>query len=165
MPRPVLAVAILAVASSLVFLAACNADVDEGCLAGPCTGGGAAGGPGSGGAGAAASCAPVPKTGDFPCDVFAVIHANCNPCHQDPPLNGAPFPLLTYADTQKPYSTTNLIFQQMYEQIGPTGAPRMPLGGMLTADDYDTLRNWLAGCAIPVGAGEGCGCPGQGCTP
>jgi hypothetical protein len=162
MPRPFLAVAILAAASSLVFFAACNADVGEGCLAGPCTG---SGGPGADAGCATASCTPVPKTGDFPCDVFAVIHTNCNPCHQDPPQNGAPFPLLTYADTQKPYGPTTLISQQMFDQIQPCGSPRMPLGGMLTTDDFNTLSDWLAGCAQPIPAGQGCGCPGQGCTP
>jgi hypothetical protein len=158
--------------SLAAFPAACGSDTTETCISGPCTsttsGSGGSGGMGTGGgdagAGAAAACSPTPQTGDFPCDVFAVIHQACNPCHQDPPQNGAPFALLTYADTQKEYVPGKLIFQQMYDQIGPNGAPRMPLGGMLGAADFDTLSNWLATCAPPAAAGTGCGCPGNGCN-
>jgi len=34
------------------------------------------------------------------CDVEPILQAHCQRCHTDPPENGAPFPLLTYADTQ-----------------------------------------------------------------
>jgi hypothetical protein len=147
-------------------LSACSSNTQEGCLAGPCTGGagGMGTGGGAGGAGAAATCHPDPQTGDFPCDVFAVVHQHCNPCHQDPPQNGAPFPLLTYADTQQVYKPGKLVFQQMYDQIQPGAGPRMPLGGSLTDAEFDTLANWLAACAPPTAAGTGCGCPGQGCN-
>jgi hypothetical protein len=51
----------------------------------------------------AKNCPTVAQTGDFPCDVFAVVHSVCNKCHTNPTKNGAPFPLLTYADTQQPF--------------------------------------------------------------
>jgi len=79
-----------------------------------------------------------------------------------PPLNGAPFPLLTYADTQKVYAPGALIFQQMFISTGPEGSPRMPFGGMLAPADYDLLHGWLGKCAPPVPAGTGCGCMGGG---
>jgi hypothetical protein len=176
MTRLLLAAALL-VSAGAGALSACDADVREGCIAGPCTGGsggsaasssGSTGtGGGSGGAGAAAACPETPRTGDFPCDVFAIIHAKCNPCHQMPPLNGAPFPELTYADTQKVYAQgppERLIFQQMYLQIQPGASPQMPLIGTLTAAEFAKLSGWLAECAPPVPAGTGCGCPGNGCN-
>lgn len=165
----------LAAAALAILPAACGAGTTETCYGGPCTestmssassanGTGGSGTGGTGGAGGAAACAPTPQDGEFPCDVFAIVHARCNPCHTDPMQNGAPFPLLTYADTQKPYVPGKLIFQQMYDQIGPDGDPRMPLGGMLAEAEYDKLRGWLASCAPPAPAGMGCGCPGNGCN-
>lgn len=34
------------------------------------------------------------------CAARAVLQAKCQRCHDEPQQNGAPFPLLTYADTQ-----------------------------------------------------------------
>lgn len=145
-------------------LAACGSTPTENCLGGPCSSaGGAAGSGGESGVGAADACDKTPKTGDYPCDVFKVVHDNCHVCHQDPPKNGAPFSLLQYADTQVPYSTKRQVFQQMYHQIQPDAAPRMPLNGMLTVAEQKTLGDWLAACAPPEPAGMGCGCPGTGC--
>jgi len=152
-PRLLAAVAALTTAWTAAALGACSSNPSEGCLAGPCTGG----------AGAAAACPIDPQTGDFPCEVFAVVHQRCNPCHQDPPQNGAPFPLLTYEDTQQAYTPGKLRFQQMYDQIQPAAAPRMPLGGSLTDAELATLAGWLAACAPPEPQGAGCACPGQGC--
>jgi hypothetical protein len=150
--------ALAGVAAIAVAVApACNAEVVESCTSGAC--GGVATSTDD-----AAKCPRTPQTGDFPCDVFAVIHQNCNPCHQMPPQHGAPFPLLVYADTQKVYSPTELVFQQMSVSIGPDGAPRMPFGGMLAPADYDVLHGWLGQCAPPVPSGTGCGCPGPGCN-
>jgi hypothetical protein len=154
MIRPLFAAAAVAVAASLL-VAACNASVTQSCIGGPCS-------VGTGGSGGAA-CSDIPRTGDFPCDVFAVVHHECNPCHQSPPLNGAPFPLLTYADTQQQFAPGELISQQMYISVGPSGSPRMPYMSMLSPEDYTTLYGWLAMCAPPVDAGTGCGCPGNGC--
>jgi hypothetical protein len=164
--------ALLALSTCAVALAsACNASVTESCLGGPCATdtGGMAGAGGKGADSGADACPAKPKTGDFPCDVFAVIHTNCNPCHQNPPMNNAPFPLLTYSDTQQPFLPGKLIFQQMYDQTRPTACPRMPLGGMLDAADLATLTAWLTSCAPPEPSGKGCGCvsqwSGNGCTP
>ena len=150
--------------------AACDARVTEGCLGGVCGSGGAGGQSGTTAAAdagadgdAAPACAPTPQTGDYPCDVFAVVHRNCHPCHQDPPVGGAPFSLLTYADTQQVFLPGKLVFQQMHDQIQPGADPRMPFGGALTAGDQAALEAWLSACAPPVAAGTGCACPGPGC--
>jgi hypothetical protein len=146
-------------------LLGCTADLTEGCLSGRClppetttatTGGGV--------------CGPLPATGDIPCEVFKVIHGVCNRCHQDPPLAGSPWPLLTYEDTQIPYDTEGTLrYQRMKEVIQPSGSPHMPFASNiiivppLTDDQFATLDAWLA-CPTPTAQGQGCECPGQGCT-
>jgi hypothetical protein len=181
MVRPLVVVALCVPGSVALFAASCDANVAESCLAGPCAAPGAGGASsssssavssGSGGSGTADTC-PIPnptRTGDIPCDVFAVIHTNCNPCHQNPTRNGAPFPLLNYADMQQPYATDqnnnpqNLIYQQMYDQTRVGALPRMPLGSHLSAKDDATLTAWLVACAPPAPLGQGCGCPEDGGT-
>ena len=36
------------------------------------------------------------------CDIVPILAAKCERCHGNPPDHGAPFPLVTYADTQEP---------------------------------------------------------------
>lgn len=179
MARPLLAAALLLGASAAAFVTSCNASTTESCLAGPCvamttgsggsTGhgssgtGGAGTASGSGGAGAAAACPPVAQVGDFPCDVFKVVHHRCNPCHTTPVAGGAPFPFLTYEDTQVVYEPGKLRFQQMYDQVQPHASPRMPFGGQLTDSEFTTLTTWLGKCAPPLPEHTGCECPGTGC--
>jgi hypothetical protein len=177
MIRSLLLASVVSAAAAAAFASACSS-TSETCVSGPCGLGGASSSAGTGSATSssgttgtggsdpdAGACSQTPQTGDFPCDVFAVIHARCNPCHQQPPQNGAPFPLLTYADTQQVYTpSVGLVFQQMFISIGPNGAPRMPFGGpYLDATEYATLHDWLGQCAPPVPTGTGCGCPGTGC--
>jgi hypothetical protein len=170
--------ALVAILVLAVLGAGCDAKLAEMCVGGPCSltpGSGGAptqttgtstaaststGGSDGGGAGGsmpdAKNCPTVPKTGDFPCDVFAVVHSVCNKCHTNPQMNGAPFQLLTYADTQQPFPALlgtscktdadcgptpgncvgknamgvgfckGLRFQQMFISIGPDGCPQMP---------------------------------------
>ena len=159
-------------AIATISFAGCNADISEGCLTGTCPQSQTTStSTGSGGQDGGVTCDPLPATGDIPCDVFKVIHGVCNRCHQDPPLVGAPFPLLTYEDTQMPFDTHGkLRYQRMREVIQPDGAPHMPFKSMtivvpeLTAAEFATLDAWLA-CPTPTAQGQGCECPGKGCTP
>jgi hypothetical protein len=144
-------------------LAGCTADLTEGCLAGKCP-------PPEKSIPEDAGCGPLPATGDIPCEVFKVIHEVCNHCHVDPPLVGAPFPLLTYEDTQMPFDTHGkLRYQRMKEVIQPDGSPHMPFASTviivppLTDAQFATLDAWLT-CPTPTAQGQGCECPGQGCT-
>jgi hypothetical protein len=182
MPRTLVVAALVLSASAAAFAASCDANVSESCVTGPCLSLGAggagmaassssaagSGGQGTGGTADTCSIPATTRTGDIPCDVFAVVHPNCNPCHQNPTTNGAPFPLLNYSDTQQAYLTdanmkpTKLVFQQMFDQTRPDACPRMPLGGKLDAQDYATLSAWLVGCAPPAPAGQGCGCAEDG---
>src|SRR5580698_4900964 len=103
MIRSLILAPVIAVAAAAPLASGCNANPTESCVTGPCslgTGGatatgsattttgtgGSAGDAGSDGGPNAASCPQVPQTGDFPCDVFEVVHRVCNPCHQMPPL-------------------------------------------------------------------------------
>ena len=165
---------LLAAAVTAILFAGCNADLTDGCLSGACPPGGTTTSStttGSGGMDGGVTCGPLPVSGDIPCDVFKVIHGTCNRCHVDPPLIGAPFPLLTYEDTQMKYDTQGkLRYQRMHEVIQPDGAPHMPFQSTkivvpeLTAAEFATLDAWLA-CPTPTAQGQGCECPGQGCTP
>lgn len=102
-------------------------------------------------AAAFARCGESPATGSFPADVAAVIHSKCNPCHTDPPLNGAPFPLLQYSDVHKIFNDTFPIYEEMYLLIQPGADPHMPFGNapQLTASEFKTLSDWLISCAPP----------------
>lgn len=167
-----LARSLLAAAATALLALGCDASTSEGCIGGVCdngTGGGSSStSTGTGGMGGTGGAAP-PATGDFPCDVFAVIHQKCNPCHTDPPKNGAPFPILTYEDTQKPYgSQGKKRYQRIAEVIAPASGPFMPLMpnkvGVTALSDAELtlLSGWLES-PVPTEQGKGCECPGTGC--
>ncbi len=99
-----------------------------------------------------ASCGTSPATGSFPADVAAVLMSRCQTCHTDPPLNGAPFPLLTYEDVHKLLPATTMpIYQEMYLLIQPGADPHMPFGNapQLGTEQFNTLSDWLLSCAPP----------------
>jgi hypothetical protein len=100
-----------------------------------------------------ARCDTSAATGTFPADVAAILASRCQPCHQMPPLNGAPFPLLKYEDVhQLVPGTATPIFEEMYILTQPNGSPHMPFGNapQLTADQLATLSSWLLSCAPPA---------------
>jgi hypothetical protein len=90
------------------------------------------------------------------CQAEKVLHEVCQRCHQDPPLNGAPFPLVTYADTQVVPMDGIPRWQRM-ERAVESGF--MPLRGLdldppveeLTCEQRSTLLGWLRQCAPPEG--------------
>jgi hypothetical protein len=90
------------------------------------------------------------------CQAEKVLHEVCQRCHQNPPLHGAPFPLVTYQDTQEPFGPGKLRWQRM-EEVVESGF--MPLRGLLmdppveplTCEQKSTLLGWLAQCAQPEG--------------
>jgi hypothetical protein len=98
-----------------------------------------------------ANCGASPASGSIPADVLAVMSARCQTCHQDPPLNGAPFPLLTYDDVHGLFAMTIPKYQEMHALIQPDGSPHMPFGmaPQLTAAQFKTLDDWLLDCAPP----------------
>jgi hypothetical protein len=98
-----------------------------------------------------ANCGTSPVTGSIPTDVEAVLSARCQTCHQDPPLNNAPFPLLNYADVHSLFGGAIPKYQEMHALIQPGGSPHMPYGNapQLTAAQFMTLDGWLLDCAPP----------------
>jgi hypothetical protein len=92
--------------------------------------GGAAGATGAGGFGGAR---PV---NSLPCEVQAVLKARCQPCHQDPPLNGAPMRLLTWSDV---YGKADEMYAKLSaDEMPPPGAPD------LSRDQASTLFTYLS---------------------
>ncbi|HEX4449016.1 MAG TPA: hypothetical protein VH044_19885 [Polyangiaceae bacterium] len=98
-----------------------------------------------------AACGTIPTTGTIPADVTAVLTARCQTCHTDPPVNGAPFPLLTYAQIHSDFVPGVPKYEEMYMLIQPDGDPHMPFGDapQLSTDQFDTLASWLKACAPP----------------
>ena len=90
----------------------------------------------------------IEDTAGLPCEVFRIIEANCQVCHNDPQENGAPFPLLTYDDTQAEYGARP-IWDRMRDAIEPGAIPGMPFGDNppgLAEEDLDVLRAWFETC-------------------
>jgi uncharacterized membrane protein len=82
--------------------------------------------------------------GFFPCNVEKAMKAKCHTCHTDPPMNGAPFSLLEYADTQADYGQGLKIWEVMKRAIE---SDFMPLAcsptGPLTPEEKTTMLTWL----------------------
>jgi hypothetical protein len=136
-----------------VFLAACGS-----------TNSAAPGGDGGSDATTSSSGGSTP----LPCDVTAVLQANCQSCHQNPPINSAPMPLVTWEDTQAvvpndpdgipPTSATEKVYQMIETRITSASNPMPPLPhAALDAADLATLTSW-------VNAGAPAGTAGQSCV-
>jgi hypothetical protein len=86
----------------------------------------------------------VPNDG-VPCPVSQALAANCQKCHSATPMFGAPMPLVTYADLQKPsVSDPSLnVAQAAQKRIEDKVSP-MPPGGNIGDGDRTTLLDWLS---------------------
>lgn len=110
----------------------------------------------------AGSCSfPLDSKAQFPCEIDAILAARCRRCHQDPMQNGAPFPLLTWNDTQGDYGGP--IYQRMHKMVTidymPYCAEGTSCAGIvkdgkgpvlpLSAEQKTTLLAWLE-CPTPA---------------
>lgn len=116
-----------------------------------------AGAPSEGGA---PSEAGAPGAPDFPCDVRRVLEAKCQRCHQRPPANGAPFPLLTWNDTRATYGK-QLVYEAMLVAVESGFMPLVELELTppvedLTSAEKTTLVSWLENGAPPDTSDGGC---------
>ncbi|WP_282080257.1 hypothetical protein [Aquimarina algiphila] len=62
-------------------------------------------------------------------NVKNIIDNNCILCHNDPPINFAPMPLLTFEQVKEAAENRNLIGRVSSEDINflmPSGGPRLP---------------------------------------
>ena len=98
------------------------------------------------------------------CAAYKVVNCVCQQCHQNPPLNGAPIPLLTYADTQAPFpdkTSDKKVWQEMQLDVANGSMPVtsipsvMPPVKPLTDEQKNTLLTWLAQGATDEG-GQDC---------
>ena len=101
------------------------------------------------------------------CAALTVIRDKCQRCHQAPPQHGAPVPFLTYEDTQAQYYTTTqkwsdsmvgAVSRGFMPDVSQNDPPTslMPPVEELTADEKQTLLDWLSQGAKPEG---GTDCP------
>lgn len=82
------------------------------------------------------------------CSAELVLATKCQRCHRDPPENGAPFPLLHYADTQVIDSKGKPRFERMAEAVSSDYMPARflkldPPVEALTNEEKHTLLEWL----------------------
>jgi hypothetical protein len=111
------------------------------------------------------SAQPDPSSGDASsvagdvtwCQALGVLESSCQRCHTDPPQNAAPFSLMTYADTQAPYFTTDFAtWERMQRAVETDFMPATfieldPPVQPLTCEEKTTLLGWLDQGARLVG--------------
>ena len=88
------------------------------------------------------------------CAADLVLSHKCRRCHQDPPKNGAPFSLLTYADTQVVDRQGKPRFVRMADAVSSGYMPAQfvsldPPVEALTAEERATLLGWCDAGAPP----------------
>jgi uncharacterized membrane protein len=100
------------------------------------------------------------------CDARAVIAAKCVRCHGDPPENGAPFSLATYADVIAPAPSSKHPERTRADRmLAAVETDLMPFTSLLleppveplTCEEKATLLAWLrAGAPLPPSGDESC---------
>lgn len=89
------------------------------------------------------------------CEVSEVLQAKCQRCHDAPPANGAPFPLVTYDDTQVEEAGITR-WERMQDMVDrrlmpPPGIELDPPAEMPTAAERELLLAWFDEGAEDVG--------------
>lgn len=69
--------------------------------------------------------------------IRGIINANCTGCHGNPPSQGAPMSLTTYADVRGAVETRNLL-----GRINDSNNP-MPPTGLLPNDTRQLIEDWV----------------------
>jgi len=108
----------------------------------------------AGAAGTEGGAAGAPSGGLVPwCDAYKVVNCVCQQCHQNPTLNGAAMPLMTYEDTQAPFplaTSQTLVWQSMQAAVRSGSMPEtsnpavVPAVKPLTDEQRQTLLDWFA---------------------
>jgi hypothetical protein len=108
-------------------------------------------------AGAAASAAAVGGgAGDLPCGIAQALASNCQKCHASEPVFGAPMPLVTLADLQKPSKTNAAmtVAQAAAKRLNDAASP-MPPAANITATDRKLLTDYLVDGKAPPEPADG----------
>jgi hypothetical protein len=95
----------------------------------------------------------------LPCEVNAVLVDVCQKCHSSPPRDGVPISLVTYEDTQAPYTDGVLyrgtpVWKVMGDLVRQGLMPQPPV--ILAAPDRATILDWLDRGAPPAPGGTKC---------
>lgn len=152
-----------AACAALLLLFACTAPANGDELgtsgAGSSANSGGTGGTSMNGAGAPG----WPESGPTWCEAFAVLEQKCQRCHREPPVNGAPFALVTYDDTQVVDRAGVPRYERMLGAVESDFMPATfielePPVEPLDASEKALLVDWLSRGAEPVG---GTSCPSQ----
>jgi uncharacterized membrane protein len=101
------------------------------------------------------------KAASPPCDVEAVLSEVCDVCHSSPPKNGAPIPLVTYADTQALYTELPTYdhvptWKVMGDAVQSGQMPEPWPGVTLSSDQRQTLLAWVDAGAPALAPGIEC---------
>jgi hypothetical protein len=102
---------------------------------------------------------PVPGGGELPCDVLEVVRTRCQTCHADPPMFGAPMPLVDPEDFQAPAITMpgERVYQRASVRIHDARNPMPPATSPpLTTEQIATLDAWFAAGAPARAEGTRC---------
>ena len=84
-------------------------------------------------------------------EVEPLVRLRCQKCHNEPQVNGAPFPLLSYADTQVMLADGTPIYERMAARVRSESNPMPPrTEPPLSAREIDIMVAWAA-----LGAPEG----------
>lgn len=84
------------------------------------------------------------------CDVAPILEARCQRCHSDPPDNGAPFPLVTYDDTQREDRYPHMREAVEREFMPPLWLSLDPPVQPLSCSEKATLLAWIDEGAAPT---------------
>ena len=109
----------------------------------------------------------------IPCDVDAILAANCRKCHSDPPQYGAPMPLLTWDNLHAaaPSDASKHVYEMAAQKIADDAEPMPPPpNARLSASDRSVVTAWAAAGApkstatcgtttTPVDPTTGLSCP------
>jgi uncharacterized membrane protein len=92
------------------------------------------------------------------CDVARLLERRCQTCHSEPPAHGAPFALVSYADTQvldRRGRTRYSLIEQVVsrDEMPPTFIELDPPVMPLLADEKQLLLDW---CAAGAPADDTC---------
>jgi hypothetical protein len=154
---------VVAVAALLASYSGCTNQSSERRGGGDITDLGAAAAAADSEAGAAGAAGSRPALVPW-CAAYEVINCVCQQCHQNPPLNHAPLPLVTYDDTQGQYkgsAVKKTVWQEMQVVLKSRFMPFvgdstvMPPVKPLSDEQQATMLTWLAQGAHDEG-GQDC---------
>lgn len=97
--------------------------------------------------------AVAPAANSMPCEVSHALASACHKCHGASPTFGAPMPLVTHEDFQKPSPSdaSTPVFKMALARMNDMARP-MPPASAISQTDRQTLSDWLSGGALATNA-------------